>query len=106
MDYRLTCLAIATILSGGLISTFGHYVPFLMLGGILTTVGAGLIYILQIGSKSSHWIGFQVITGLGIGLVFQIPMIVAQSVCEASEVSHVTAITLCKLQSMHLYNCR
>lgn len=106
MNYELSDLAIATVLSGGLISTFGHYVPFLLIGGILSTVGAGLIYTLQVGSKSSHWIGFQVVTGLGIGLGFQIPMIVAQSVCEPSEVSHVTAITLCKLQLMHFYKHR
>ena len=89
-------LAILTVLSGGLISVFGHYVPFLLAGGILTTVGTGLIYTLQIGSTSSHWIAFQALAGIGVGLAFQIPMIVAQSVSELSEISHVTAITLCK----------
>ena len=62
----------------------------------MATVGVGLIYTLQIGSKSSKWIGFQVLAGLGVGLAFQIPMIVAQSVSELSEVSHAVAITLCK----------
>jgi hypothetical protein len=56
----------------------------------------GLIYTLQIGSKSSHWIGFQVLAGLGVGFAFQIPQIVAQSVCDLPEVSHFTAISLCK----------
>jgi hypothetical protein len=95
-------LAIGTVLSGGLISASGHYVPFVLAGGILTTIGTGLIYTLQVASKSSHWIGYQVIAGFGIGLAFQIPMIVAQSICELSEVSHVTAITLCKLLSKEL----
>jgi hypothetical protein len=79
-----------------LISAFGHYVPILLAGGILATVGNGLIYTLQIGSESSHWIGFQALAGIGFGLGIQIPVIVAQSVSELSEVSHVTAITLCK----------
>ena len=91
--------AITTVASGGLISAFGHYVPLLLIGGTLTTIGVGLLYTLQIGSKSSHWIGFQVLAGLGIGLSFQIPQIVAQSVCELSEVSHYTAISLCKPQA-------
>lgn len=89
-------LAIGTVASGGLVSAFGHYIPLLLVGGTLATVGMGLIYTLQIGSKSSHWIGFQVLTGLGVGFGFQIPQIVAQSVCELSEVSHYMAITLCK----------
>jgi hypothetical protein len=94
--YILIEVAIGTVLSGGLISALGHYVPFLLAGGTLSTIGTALIYTLQVASKSSHWIGYQVIAGLGIGLAFQIPMIVAQSICELSEVSHVTAITLCK----------
>jgi hypothetical protein len=57
----------------------------------------GLIYTLQIGSKSSHWIGFQVLAGFGVGFAFQIPQIVAQSVSGLPEVSHFTAISLCKL---------
>jgi hypothetical protein len=62
----------------------------------MATVGTGLLYTLQIGSHSSHWIGYQVLAGLGMGLTYQIPMIVAQSICDVTEVSHVTAITLCK----------
>jgi hypothetical protein len=82
-----------------MISAFGQYAPLLLIGGILSTIGMGLVYTLQIASKSSHWIGFQVVAGFGIGLAFQIPQIVAQSVWELSEVSHVTAISLCKLQA-------
>ena len=92
----LKLLAITTIASGGLISAFGHYVPILVSGGIVTTIGMGLIYTLQIGSKSSHWIGYQVLTGLGVGFAFQVPQIVAQSIREPPEVSHYTAISLCK----------
>ncbi|KIM96947.1 hypothetical protein OIDMADRAFT_131347 [Oidiodendron maius Zn] len=87
-------VSIASILSGGLISLFGYYAPYLVIGGILSTVGAGLIYTFQVGSPSSHWISFQIIAGLGVGLGLQIPTIVAQSICEASDVSHMTAITL------------
>jgi hypothetical protein len=92
----LKLLAITTIASGGLISAFGHYVPILVSGGVVTTIGMGMIYTLQIGSKSSHWIGYQVLAGLGVGFAFQVPQIVAQSICELPEVSHYTAISLCK----------
>jgi hypothetical protein len=87
-------MTITSIASGGLISAFGQYTPLMVVGGAMTTVGMGLIYTLQIGSKSSHWIGYQVLAGLGTGLAFQIPQIVAQSICEPSEVSQYTAISL------------
>lgn len=62
----------------------------------MATIGIGLLFTLQIGSPSSHWIGYQVLAGFGMGLTFQIPTIVAQSICDVTEVSHTTAITLCK----------
>jgi hypothetical protein len=79
-----------------MISAFGYYTPLMISGGAVTTIGMGLIYTLQIGSKSSHWIGYQVIAGLGTGFAFQVPQIVAQSICDLTEVSQYTAISLCK----------
>jgi hypothetical protein len=96
IEAMLKPVAIATIASGGLISVFGHYVPILVSGGVVTTIGMGMIYTLQIDSKSSHWIGYQVLAGLGVGFAFQVPQIVAQSICDLSEVSHYTAISLCR----------
>lgn len=93
---RLIVLALSTVISGGLISAFGHFVPILVVGSAMATVGTGLLYTLRIGSPPSHWIGYQVLAGFGVGLTLQIPTIVAQSISEVTEVSHVTAITLCK----------
>ncbi|KUJ12181.1 MFS general substrate transporter [Mollisia scopiformis] len=90
----IIAMTITSIASGGLISAFGYYLPILVSGGVVTTIGMGLIYTLDIGSKSSHWIGYQVIAGLGVGFAFQVPQIVAQSICELSEVSQYTAISL------------
>ncbi|KAJ5449948.1 major facilitator superfamily transporter [Penicillium daleae] len=90
----IIAVSLSTVISGGLISTFGHYGPILLIGSAMATVGTGLLYTLQVDSPSSHWIGYQVLAGFGMGLTFQIPIIVAQSTCEINEVSHVTAITL------------
>ena len=86
--------SIATILSGVLISTFGHYVYILIIGGAIATVGAGLIYTLGVGSSSAHWIGYQVIAGLGLGFAFQTPVIVAQSTAAPADVSSATSMIL------------
>lgn len=93
---KLTFVAFCTIISGGLISAYGIYVPFLLSGGAIATIGAGLLYTLDIGSPSSHWIGYQALTGIGIGLSLQVPIIANQAFVEVSEISSVTAVTLCK----------
>ncbi|KAI9837895.1 MAG: hypothetical protein M1837_002685 [Sclerophora amabilis] len=85
---------IATIASGLLITKFGHAVPFLLGGAALTTVGAGLIFTLDVGSPSGEWIGYQVLAGLGIGLSFQVPVITAQAAIPPEDLPSATAMVL------------
>lgn len=89
----LAC-TLATILSGGLISAYGHFVPFLIVGSVLSTIGAGLLYTLSTTSSSGHWIGYQIITGIGIGLALQVPIIAAQASVAPADLSSVTAMIL------------
>ena len=87
-------VSLFSIVSGGLITAFGHYVPLMIVSSVFATVGAGLIYTLGVGSPSSQWIGYQVVSGIGLGLGFQIPVIVAQASVEPTDISTVTAIIL------------
>ncbi len=97
---KLTFVAFFTIASGGLISTFGVYVPILLAGSVIATIGSGLLYTLDIGSPSSHWIAYQALAGIGIGLSIQVPIIANQAFVKPSQISSVTAITLCKYLSL------
>lgn len=87
-------IAIFTIVSGMAISIWGHYTSFMVVGSVLTTIGAGLVFTLDIGSSSGKWIGYQVIAGVGSGLSFQVPIIVAQGVADPADVSSISAIIL------------
>ncbi|MCJ1294938.1 hypothetical protein MMC34_006498 [Xylographa carneopallida] len=87
-------VSLFSIVSGGLITAFGHYVPLMIVASVFATVGAGLVYTLGVGSASSQWIGYQVISGIGLGLGFQIPVIVAQASVEPTDISTVTSIIL------------
>ena len=84
------------MVSGGLITAYGHYVPFLFAGAIVATIGTGLIYTLDIGSPSGQWIGYQALAGIGVGLSIQVPIIANQAFVTMTEISSVTAITLCE----------
>lgn len=93
---------VATVLSAGLFSLFaggiitvsGYNIPILALGSILATVAAGLMYTLQRDSDSIAWIGYQILLGVGIGLVFQVPATVAQSIVEPADISIAFAMVL------------
>lgn len=86
--------SLLTVVAGGAITATGVYVPFLIGGAVLTTVANGLLYTLDIGSPSSHWIGYQALAGMGIGLAIQVPIIANQAFVSMSEISSITAITL------------
>lgn len=91
--------ALFIIVSGGLLTLYGRFAPFLLAGGILTSIGAGLLYTLSLTSPSSKWIGYQILAGTGLGLCFQVPIMVGQALAEADDVAVVTAILMCTLPS-------
>ncbi|OAP61865.1 hypothetical protein AYL99_04068 [Fonsecaea erecta] len=86
--------SLLTVFSGGLLTVWGQYIPLMALGSILASVGSGMIYTLEIHSGSSKWIGYQALVGIGLGLIFQIPVIVGQAIVKPSDLSSVSAIIL------------
>ncbi|KAL8650653.1 MAG: hypothetical protein Q9210_003700 [Variospora velana] len=87
-------VSLCSVISGVLISKFGHYVPLMITASVLGTIGTGLLYTLEVGTGSSKWIGYQALTGIGLGLGFQIPIIVAQASVEPEDISSASALIL------------
>lgn len=92
-------------MSGGLLTIFGRFAPLLIVGAVITSIGGGLLYTLDVGSPTSHWIGYQVLAGIGFGICFQTPIAVGQALAEPEDVATVTAILMCKstYSSRHLH---
>lgn len=84
----------SAILCGGLMMAWGQYVPLILIGTVPMTIGAGLLYTLDTDTSTGKWVGYQLLAGVGIGLVFQIPVMVAQSIVEAVEIPTISAIIL------------
>jgi hypothetical protein len=63
-------------------------------GAVLTTAGSGLLYTLDIDTGSGKWIGYQILTGAGVGLSCQLPIIVNQALVNPSDLASVSAVTL------------
>ncbi|KAK2034490.1 major facilitator superfamily transporter [Colletotrichum zoysiae] len=87
-------VTISTIASGIFISATGIYTPVLIGSAAIATVGAGLLYTLDIGTGSDKWIGYQALAGLAWGAGFQVPIIAIQGSVSADDLASSTAVLL------------
>lgn len=87
-------ISLLTVVSGGLITATGHFGSLMVIGSVLATIGCGLIYMFELDTGSSKWIGYQIVVGVGLGLGVQIPIIVNQASVAPSDLSSVSAVTL------------
>lgn len=98
-------VSLAMVFSGGSISKTGIATPFLVLGAAIATIAAGLLYTLDIGTGAGKWIGYQILGGVGWGLAYSVPIIVAQNTSQISDIAPVTSIILCMLRLAKSTQC-
>lgn len=100
----ILAITLSTTVSGVGITVTGRSTPFMVVAGILSTIGVGLLYTLDIGTGSPKWIGYQVLTGLGLGLGFQVPVSAAQATLPQIDIPSGSAMIICKFpQRSSLY---
>jgi MFS family permease len=80
-------LVIMSMSTAIVIQKIGYYVPAMLLSPVLCSIGAGLLSTLSPSSDHSHWIGYQVLYGFGIGCGFQTATLTAQVVLPRADVS-------------------
>lgn len=90
--------AVFTYLTGRVIGKIGYYQILFSVGSAFTSIGAGLLYTLDIGSTVAQSIGFQLLIGFGIGVAINAPIITCQAFSRMDDMPVVTAIVLCKLK--------
>jgi Na+/melibiose symporter-like transporter len=80
-------LSVATFLTGMVIRKTGKVKPVIWFGALFMTLGTGLF--INFGSKMVIWkiIVFQIIAGIGVGPLFQAPMMALQSVVKQRDVA-------------------
>jgi len=88
-------ISIFTMIANGLITFWRrYYKPFLLVGALLGTAGVTKIYTLGAEASTGDWIGFELLTAVGVGLALQIPMISNQTVVSTDDIPAVTSLTL------------
>jgi hypothetical protein len=89
---KIAIPAICTILVGGLITLYGYFAPFMVIGSWLASIACGLIYTFNPTSLPATWITYQILAGIAFGLSFQTPIMAAQALAAYEDVATTTAI--------------
>lgn len=84
------------IVGGVFMVPVGYFHTFLIGGAVLVAVGGGLLCSLQVTLDTGKHVGYQLLIGVGAGLCFQAPVMVAQAFSPPADVASTTAILLCK----------
>ena len=80
-------MVIIGVISAMATQRIGYYVPAMIVSPLFCSIGAGLLSTLTPNSNTGHWIGYQVIFGVGIGCGFQTSNLAAQTVLPPSDIS-------------------
>ncbi|CCG83837.1 protein of unknown function [Taphrina deformans PYCC 5710] len=75
----MIAVIISSIVTGGLVTKLGRYVPILWAGIPFLVIGTGLITTWRVDTGHAKWISYQVIMGLGTGGSFNIPLTAIQA---------------------------
>ncbi|KAJ7621712.1 major facilitator superfamily domain-containing protein [Mycena polygramma] len=87
-------MVISSLIGGAGITVLGYYTPFMILSSVLMAIGAGLISTFEVNTGHAHWIGYQIIFGLGARFGFQQPVIAAQTVLSQEDIPTGTSIMI------------
>ncbi|GKZ51783.1 hypothetical protein AbraIFM66951_007159, partial [Aspergillus brasiliensis] len=60
---------LTSLIAAGLVNRFGWWNPFLVFGTAMVSLGGGLLTTLHPSISEGHWIGFQVLGGVGYSLI-------------------------------------
>ncbi|KAI4262979.1 MAG: hypothetical protein L6R42_001856 [Xanthoria sp. 1 TBL-2021] len=71
---------LSIILVGAIVTKFGVYVPYMIVGQTICVIGAGAITRIDLHTSTALWATYFVIAGLGMGMGMQIPYTALQVV--------------------------
>jgi hypothetical protein len=78
---------IFSFISGAMVTLTGHYVAWLLTGGAILTVGAGLLTTLTLQNSSlGKVIGFELLASAGFGLAVQQPLVAIRNVLDTADI--------------------
>ncbi|KAF6838552.1 major facilitator superfamily transporter [Colletotrichum plurivorum] len=83
--------ALFSLLSGVFVSVVGYFVPPAVTGGVIGTIGCGVLRLLSPDTSTAQWICFEILVSAGFGMSIQQGFNAVQAVLPPDEVSIGTA---------------
>jgi hypothetical protein len=84
---------IFAIIAGAGTTIFGYFTPFMLAGGAIFIIGAGLLITLKVSTSIGMWVGYQVLAGADAGMALQTPFIAVQAVLSEADLPVGNALT-------------
>jgi hypothetical protein len=85
----------AVIGNGAILSTYGYYMPWYTLGGILCLTGGALMYTVDTETSVARVYGYSIIIGFGDGLFAQASFSVAQAIVDPQLIASAVGFITC-----------
>lgn len=81
----MASLIIGLMVGGIITSKIGYYTPSAIFGAVISTIGAGLISSFKTDSSKGTWISYQIVNGIGLGFIYQVPNLAIQTVLDKKD---------------------
>ncbi|KAJ5501836.1 Major facilitator superfamily domain general substrate transporter [Penicillium expansum] len=85
------------MLSGIMVQSFGFYLPWVVGGTALASIGYGLLTMLTPTYKTANRVGFQILAGAGLGSAAAMPFVAVQNLIPHAQISVAMAILVFSL---------
>lgn len=82
----------AAMALGVTVTLFKMYIPQNYFGWVLTSIGVGLLTTLKVSSPVGAWVGYQIIEGIGFGILYGAPQFPILASVNISESAHALAL--------------
>ncbi|CAN9316387.1 unnamed protein product [Alternaria alternata] len=90
----ILAVTFCVVIVGQIITKTGYAFPWMIVGAAITTIGSGMIYTFDTHSPAGKWIGYQILCGIGVGVSFQVPVMLIQATTKDADVPLATATLL------------
>ncbi|CRG89904.1 Putative HC-toxin efflux carrier TOXA [Talaromyces islandicus] len=80
--------------TGAIVSKWGYYIPYMIAGDIIASVGSGLLTTIGLTTPTVRWAAYLVLTGIGVGMASQLPYTALQVVLDSSDIATGNAIAV------------
>ena len=95
--HTLPMVASTTIsagLTGVCVERLGYYTPFMFLGALVESIGAGLLTTISTDTSYRTFVAFQVLFGIGAGMSLQQPLVAVQTILPRADIPKGSALIL------------